>query len=504
MSALRARHRPASQQGVAGVAAAALVAAALAALLALALGGTFGGKGLLAVAGVAGVAGASYAFFKVPHVMAAISIVVFATQPAVKLFVSPATGPVKDLLAIAACLAALAAVRTRPDGRTRHLDAWLVSGTLLLLVLYLVNPAGGHDSGWFFGMRLVTEPFGLLLAGYALPNPGRTWRWALGALLAVGAVNVLYGLAQQVLGVNRLTSLGYTYGEQVRQTSTGQLRSFGTMEEPFSYALLLLLGLAAVAMRRPPRAAMTLLGAFLLLGVGTSVVRTAALTLAALGAITLVRAKRLESAAALVAAVVVAAAAAFVLAPGATGNKGSVTDFLFTLNGRTTVWTNLVDSPSNWLAGKGVGVVGGGASRSQAGGIFTPGAAGSAVAVQTQSQANRFSIDSTYLSTLADVGLVGLALLLAILGRAVWLALAAARRGSDAGWTALALLVVAAIDASTHPSLTSFPDGFIVMLLVGSALAAAQTEIADEPDAARSATPEPAREPHAALVPAGG
>jgi hypothetical protein len=65
------------------------------------------------------------------------------------------------------------------------------------------------------------------------------------------------------------------------------------------------------------------------------------------------------------------------------------------------------------------------------------------------------------------------------------LAWRAGRRGSDAGWLALALLTVMVLDATTRASFTGFPPAFVGFLLIGVALAAAKAESPLEPASAR-------------------
>ena len=85
-------------------------------------------------------------------------------------------------------------------------------------------------------------------------------------------------------------------------------------------------------------------------------------------------------------------------------------------------------------------------------------------------------VDSGYLQTVADVGLAGLAVLLALFGRLLVLGAAAARANKDAGWVVLGLLAVLLIAALTGSAFTGFPGAFLAMLLVGVALAAAREE----------------------------
>jgi hypothetical protein len=91
------------------------------------------------------------------------------------------------------------------------------------------------------------------------------------------------------------------------------------------------------------------------------------------------------------------------------------------------------------------------------------------------------AVDSGYFATIADVGLVGLALLIALLARLGTLALRGAARDDDFGWLALGVLTVLALDAVTRSSFTGFPTAFLGFLLVGLALAAARAPDARRP-----------------------
>jgi O-antigen ligase len=126
--------------------------------------------------------------------------------------------------------------------------------------------------------------------------------------------------------------------------------------------------------------------------------------------------------------------------------------------------------------GRGVGKVGTAAARATVS-IF-PGASSSSTSDtggDTTNNSQLAAVDSGYLATIADVGIVGLIVLLAILGRAAAIGWRAARRGSAAGWLGLGLLVSMMIDALTRASFTGFPTAFLGLLLLGVCLAAART-----------------------------
>jgi O-antigen ligase len=145
------------------------------------------------------------------------------------------------------------------------------------------------------------------------------------------------------------------------------------------------------------------------------------------------------------------------------------------VNGRTDVWAVALGAPADWPFGRGVGEVGTAAERGTYGVFRT---------AEEAAAAEYEAVDSGYFATVADVGLVGLAVLLALFGRMLVLARRAIAHGHDAGWFAAALLVVMLLDAVTRASFTGFPTAFLGLLLVGLALAAAAE--ADDASTARS------------------
>jgi O-antigen ligase len=82
------------------------------------------------------------------------------------------------------------------------------------------------------------------------------------------------------------------------------------------------------------------------------------------------------------------------------------------------------------------------------------------------------SVDSGYLATVADVGLVGVTVLLALFARLAVLAWRRIRFGEPSGWLALGLITVIMLDALTRSSFTGFPTAFLGLFIIGAALAA--------------------------------
>ena len=462
MRALRAAHlRP----GL-GIEAAGAAATVFAAYLSVHLGAKLG-FGL--VAGLALYLGFVLAFAAAPHVAVALTIPLFALVPAAKVLVSPQIGPVKDLISVSAITAAalvLVLERRRPDRIVLALVA-------LLLGLYVVNAGGGHGIAWAQGVRLTGEPLLLLVAGMTLPNARRTLGWALPSLVVTGCAVALYGLLQQAVGEWTLVGWGYQFSVQVR-TIAGHLRSFGTLDDPFAYAAFLLAAIAVLLFWS--RRSVLWLAALLVLlaGLVFSYERTAVLIGVGLLGLLLVRAGATNSGVLVVAASLVGGIALLLTSAGGTQTRSYQTGgATLTLNGRVSAWKAALGGPQEWPFGRGVGKVGTAAQRATY--TLSPSAGTTDGTVR--------AVDSGYLATIADVGLVGLAVLLALLGRLLLLGWSAARRGIAAGWVAVAFLVLLMLDAITRSSFTGFPTAFLGLLLVGIALAAAREELEQAPPA---------------------
>lgn len=429
---------------------------------------------LLAALGLLGMVGA-LAWFTVrrPAVIAVVVVVGFVVQPTAKFFVSPLLGPAKDVVVLVALAVTLVVTAIRPMRRDQ--DGWMSGMALAVMAVYLINPAGGHGAGWATATRLTVSSLGLLLIGYHNRDPARTWRVASSAMIWTAVAETLLGIAQQMLGTRRLVEqVGYVFGEQVRETASGQLRSFGTLDEPFTYATLLLVALVIATQTRPRAPRNLWLVPLLALGVVLSVTRTGIGLLAVVGLLWLLRlgqqvALRLVLLGMALVGVALVLNAAIVTAPSA-GSQGTDGGVLLTLNGRTQTWSQVVRGPGDLLAGRGAGAIGSGLARSQAGLIavspgYEPGHAPAAA-----SNTDLTSIDNSYLAVVADVGLPGLALVLSLgvvaLARArVW------RLGNAPGWCVAGTLAVVAVDGLTRSSLTAFPFGYVALYLVGAGLA---------------------------------
>ncbi len=413
--------------------------------------------------------GAVAAFVLYPHVSIAATVVLFALVPMLKVLVLAEVGVVKDAVVVAAVVAATIVFvfdRPRIDRRPLILVA-------ILLGLYVINVGSGHGVAWGQGVRLIGEPLLLLLVGLILPEPRRTFRWALGALIGTACLVAGYGIVQQIVGKYTLVDWGYSFEDQVRSLPSGQLRSFGTFDDPFAYAAFLLYGLGAVCfwLRRGPLAWGA--GALILVGILFSFSRTAALILVAFIGLALWR-RRLPVTATMVVVAIVLTAALILVNAGGTqsktvtvaGNPDNSFSANVILNGRISAWSAaLGDDPTDWVLGRGVGEVGTAAERS----TYT-------VTRSSDTDEREQAVDSGYLATIADVGFVGLGVLLALFAQLAASAIRAARRGLDEGWVGLALLATLLLDALTRASFTGFPTAFLGLLLVGVAIASVDDE----------------------------
>lgn len=430
------------------------------------------------IAGPVAFAAAALAFALWPHLAFAALIPFFVFTPTLKVFFDERIGAAKDLVVIAACVAAAVIFIQERVGRRRlPVDSMVIVVIGFVATMYVLNVGGNitggdaYGSAWFHGVRLRLEPLLLLAAALILPQPRRSLRFAALSTLVTACAVALFGLAQQVLGPERLVELGYRYDSEVR-TIEGHLRSFGSLDSPFVYAafLALSLGIALFWPLRPSVRVATV--SIILAGLAASLVRTTAVIAVALFALWVARRGYPRAAVLLAAVSVVAGLAVFATLESSTTRTVQASPSLYlTLNGRTTVWEERLGGKyPAWLVGEGVGSAGTAATRAQ--GSASPN-------VQPQSDLG-YTVDSGYFVTLLDVGIAGLVLTLLLFGRIALIAYrAATSRGDDAGWIVLAVLATTAFTALTAEIFTDFPNAYLAMLMVGLAYGALWSEPRD-------------------------
>lgn len=414
-----------------------------------------------------------------PQALAPLIVVGFSVQPYLKFNISTFFGPAKDAVVVLGVVGTAAGVvlhrkRFSPDRRL----VVLLAGFLLV---YLVNPGGGHGAGWAFMTRLVVEGLLLFLVGYGSADGPASWRWAAGSAVAVGLLETAVGVWQQHVGLKALVEqYGYAYGQQVRATSGGQLRSFGTLDDPFNYAAIVLLGLVCAqhVLARP--AMRRLVTACLAVGVFVSFDRTAFVLVALFVLLQLGRRHR-ASAICLGLALAVAGVAVLATRPPdgrptvvAVDDPSVPNTFLLSLNGRTTTWFQVVRNPSDLFFGRGTGAIGAGAARAGQPGVASVQRYQPGVAPPVARNIGLTSLDSSYVQTLADVGLAGLLVLLALLARTVALLRGRSRSSGRVTTATLWVVLLLLADGVTRTSLFAFPFGFMALYMIGCGLAQAR------------------------------
>ena len=415
------------------------------------------------------------AFVVAPHIAMALTIPTFALIPMLKVLAFPWIGPFKDMITMAAiCAAGVLVVQRSSQGRAQRGDFWVAAAAGLFAALYIVN-VGGLDwnLAWTHGVRLALEPLALLLVGLTLSNSRRALHWAMVSLVVTAVFVAIVGVAQQVLGEWALYDLGYSFRVQLR-TYNDHLRSFGTLDEPFAYAAFLLLALASLLMWFRLGVYTLAAGSVIMTGLFFSFVRTALVVVLALTALWLARKGYTATSIFLMGVAAVSALVILIVSSTATETRTVRTgsSSFLTVNGRTEAWRLFLNDPKVWFLGHGVGKVGTAAERA------------TYKLTQDPHEASRqIAIDSGYFAVIADVGLLGLAAMMAIFGRLIIQARRFAIRGSPAGWLALGLIAVLMIDAVTRASFTGFPTAFLALLLAGLAIGAA---IEGDPEAAEA------------------
>ena len=427
-------------------------------------------------------------FMKAPHVVIAAAIPYFCLLPMLKVLVTSQLAPTKDVIEIAAFLAAGAlAIKRRFIREPWPGDPQVLVLTLLLLCLYVLNLGTAIRGGnivsleWFHGVRLAGEPLLLLLVGMSVTEPRKTFHWAVKSLILTTCLAALIGLIQQELGPWRLVGWGYSFNIQVRQIGS-HLRSFGPFDEPFDYAAMLAFGLAGVLLWSKNRRVAVMLGPVIAAGLIVSFVRGAAISAVVLIALMLARRGYATVAAVVLGAAAATAVAFAVLASQPT--QGRVVQAgpgtYLTLNGRDRSWRIALGHASYWPFGRGVGEFGTAATRA------------AQSRAPDSSQVFGGAADSGYLATTSDVGFIGLLLELTLFTRIIVLLRAATRRGEGAAWFGLGLFLIFLLDAALRSSLTGFPTAHLGFLLVGLTLAATRKDVPWLAPAA-SARPQSAR-----------
>lgn len=134
----------------------------------------------------------------------------------------------------------------RAGGPPRRWPPWLPAFAALAVLGLASAALAGWGTNAVLGLRITF--FEALIAVVVWRCPlSRAERDALVTVFAAMAfLTSLVGLWQQVVGHEYLRRLGYEYDEAIRFTSGFRLRSFGTFNQPFPFALYLMLAILVV------------------------------------------------------------------------------------------------------------------------------------------------------------------------------------------------------------------------------------------------------------------
>lgn len=130
-------------------------------------------------------------------------------------------------------------------GVPRRLAPWWPAFAGLLAV-GLVSAARGWGTNAVLGLRITFFEALIALVIWRCPLNRRERDAFVTIFVVMAFVTALVGLWQQVVGHEVLRSLGYEYDEAIRFTSGFRLRSFGTFNQPFPFALYLMLAVLLV------------------------------------------------------------------------------------------------------------------------------------------------------------------------------------------------------------------------------------------------------------------
>lgn len=404
------------------------------------------------------------------------ALFLFAASAELRLRLTDTLGVAKDAyVALLLALMVVHVVRHRPVLERLRPLAGPLAALGVVVGLYLLDPSGGHGTGWILGTRLLLEVLALMLIGLLCVAPERTVTHLVTAMTVLLPLQAGIAWGQQFAGADALVyGWGYRYGAQVRASTGGGLRTSGTFEDPFQLAALAVLGLALalfVASRR--QAAVLVVAAVAVLG-ATSV-RTAMIQAGVLLLVWAVRRGWWRQAAAVgvlaaVAGIAVLSGTSTVVRPGAPEEP-----LLLTLNGRSTAWAQAVQGPESFLIGNGVGTRGIGSTREGGALVSEAPAYDPTEAPPASFAGDPAFLDSAYAQVQSDIGIAGS---IAFLAAFVGFGMVLVRRCRDGtgsvgpAWAALGVLAASMVDWIGRSSVASYTTGFLTFYILGVLVAA--------------------------------
>jgi hypothetical protein len=359
----------------------------------------------------------------------------------------------KEALVGASLAATFVCPRSARGARGRSLPRWLPALAGLVVVALLSAVSIGGDQA-LLGLKVNLYYVLVAVAVWRAPLDQRERDRLVTILMATGFVCSVIGLAQQALGDVRLNDLGYQYNSTIR-FSGDFLRSFSTFDQPFPFALFVMVTLLVgipVALEDPTRVrnrVFLLATPIYLLGILSALVRAAWLGLA-VGLLYLAF-RRYR---ALLWFIPLAVVAFLLVAGPVSSTLLSSTS----LQARTQGWQGAIQQVEAHPLGVGIGSAGAVAER----------LAGAA-------SKSAYQPDNYYFKTVYELGVLGLwMLVLLLIGifRAVHVGAARARAPDRALLDGIAAVVLASMVASLVDSYFEiFPLDLTFWLLIGLAAA---------------------------------
>jgi hypothetical protein len=364
--------------------------------------------------------------------------------------------------------------RARPDWFW-----WLVA-----LVVTAVVWLGIHESkAAVWGLKLDFIYLTVAFAAWWCPLTAKDRDRFVSILMGVGIVTAAYGIAQQLIGHRRLNELGYAYNSVLRFNG-GFLRSISTFALPFSFGFFLMmvivicLPVALADLRRRRNQIFVVAMPLLVVGLLTSIVRTAALGLVV--GLVYIGIRRYRS---VFAVLIPLALIALFFVPGSSAVKALSSD---STKARSTNWTENLNAILDHPLGLGVGETGAAKARSYG---QTPEEQAAAFGIDlTQPDSDVYTPvlggngvyqpDNYYIKTVIELGLLGLWFLIRILigafreSRRLERSLNRADAALGLGITAYLVATVFSMFFSTYLEL--FPMDFYFWLILGMTAATAR------------------------------
>jgi hypothetical protein len=374
---------------------------------------------------------------------------------------------------------------------------WWLAG---FVALALVWAAIHQSKAAIWGLKLDFVYLTLTYAAWRCPFDRRDRDRFISILMTIGVLTALYGIAQEIIGHQRLNELGYAYNSVLRFNG-GYLRAISTFALPFSFGFFLMmvivicLPVALADLSRRRNVWFVVACPVLAVGLVTSIVRAAMLGL--LVGLLYIGLRRFRS---VLAVLLPLGLVALFFIPGSGASSALSSD---SSKARSTNWTENLDAFLAHPLGIGVGETGAAKARSYGQTIEDQAAvlgidltqADTDVYTDSLAGPGVYQPDNYYIKTLVELGVIGLWLLLRVLYGALREARRLERvpdpadRAFGIGMTAFLAAAMFSMLFSTYLEL--FPMDVYFWLFLGIT-AATVRQYDSDPEHSEVAAPRPA------------